>query len=62
MTRMIIAISLLLFVRHVHWLISIYKMNYQSDIVNFLLGAYWGGGGALIGEGRSFRKSYFLDI
>ena len=32
-------------------------MNYHTDIVIFFLG----GGGGLIGEGRLFRKSYFLE-
>ena len=36
-----------------------YKMNYRTDIVHFLGGAYWRG--ALIREGRLFRKSYFLE-
>ena len=47
-----------------------YKMNYRTDIANFLGGAYWRGapmskillfGGALIGEGRLLESGRLLD-
>ena len=44
------------FVRHAYQLISMYKMNFRTDMFFF----FWGGGG-LTGEGRLSQNSYFLE-
>ena len=54
------------FVRHSYWLISIYKMNYHTDIVNFkgcLLerGAYFEFENLTFLEGRLLENRYSLD-
>ena len=54
------------FVRHSYWLISMYKMNYHTDIVNFRgclseRGAYFKFENLTFLEGRLLENRYSLD-
>ena len=54
------------FVRHSYWFISMYKMNYHTDIVNFRgclseRGAYFEFENLMFLEGRLSENRYSLD-